>query len=83
MSAMSTDCVNTQNVKDHSLRILCYQLNIRHRGSNLLRAIKAFQASIALIRGLTPMILIILVRLYARTCKLISVLTRFKVFVLK
>src|SRR5574343_943685 len=39
--------------------------------------------AIAWIRGCTPNILIIRFRLYANTCKLISVLTRGKVFVRK
>jgi len=60
---MSADCVNTQNVKDISLRILCYKINIHRRRDYLLRAIQPFQASIALMSDLTPTMFIIRVKL--------------------
>lgn len=63
MAALSTDCVNTQSLKDLSLRILARQLNIDLRGDDLFRLIKACQACIALTSGLTPIMLIIRVKL--------------------
>jgi hypothetical protein len=86
MTAMGRGRVKTKNICGgfpHSGdSAIHFGLELRNRGQIFAKK-TAYYAVIAFIRGLAPKICIIRFRLYANTCKLISVLTRSNVLVRK